>query len=393
MTNRFWLAVTFTLAMSSVFVFTGCTDSIAADEAREQEAFSASYDVRTFRRNRAHRCNAPALPLNAYRKCFILLTLRVNDMNSLLILLVVSGSPDVSKPQNLRQAVDRGVEFIAKAGPASQKSGCIQCHHGPFTIWAQRESKGAGYEVDNKSLVAFESTLLKRFEGASTKKNWLHSLAAFFVLGQPNDWQPNNETAKFLTQAITTTQQEAGNWKAASQFSGQTRPKGEGDQLQTLWNVVALKRLDSREESVADAMKNGLAWVSESPQPESIDARSVRALVEFRFGDKAKAKEMLSHILEDQNEDGSWGWTAGKEGDAWGTGVALYVLGQLRDVIENTPETDKRIDAAQKFLAATQLEDGSWMVPSKLKKSKKEARVASFFGTAWSVMGLARTID
>ena len=140
-------------------------------------------------------------------------------------------------------------------------------------------------------------------------------------------------------------------------------------------------------------MKNGLAWVSESPQPESIDARSVRALVEFRFGDKAKAKEMLSHILEDQNEDGSWGWTAGKEGDAWGTGVALYVLGQLRDVIENTPETDKRIDAAQKFLAATQLEDGSWMVPSKLKKSKKEARVASFFGTAWSVMGLARTID
>lgn len=93
----------------------------------------------------------------------------------------------------------------------------------------------------------------------------------------------------------------------------------------------------------------------------------------------------LDRVLQDQNEDGSWGWLPGEDGDAWATGITLFALSHF-----DADVPAEKVSAAQQFLVAQQTEDGSWKVPTKLS-GKHKSIISSYIGTAWSVMGLART--
>jgi hypothetical protein len=48
------------------------------------------------------------------------------------------------------------------------------------------------------------------------------------------------------------------------------------------------------------------------------------------------------------------------------------------------------IEAARCFLLKSQQPDGSWLVAGKLTENSE---MASYFGTAWAIIGLSRTID
>ena len=74
--------------------------------------------------------------------------------------------------------------------------------------------------------------------------------------------------------------------------------------------------------------------------------------------------------------------------EAFSTGQALYALGRLgRD------GADPAVERAWKFLLATQLPDGSWAVPQDAINTRpRKLNVYTYWGTAWSAIGVLQTL-
>ena len=69
------------------------------------------------------------------------------------------------------------------------------------------------------------------------------------------------------------------------------------------------------------------------------------------------------------------------------TGMAIYAL----SVTSGPAETNVQaaLAKATTFLVDTQQDDGSWAVPGTKKSTQKKATpTASYWGTAWAVIGL-----
>lgn len=290
-------------------------------------------------------------------------------------------------------AITNGLQFLSKAGPEFQgKKGCITCHHGPMTQWASNAGSGMASAVDITSISEVDQKLRNRFKGGKgklDKKNWWRPVqAAFWILGQPDDWNPADDpdATDVLVEAILRHQNDDGSWTAAKQFTGQRRPKGEAHLMQTMWNVLALERVGADDTSVVESRDRAVKWIENANDPQGSDVRAVRLMLEHRLGTQATTQEVLDTILAAQNDDGSWSWLPDEEGDVWATGITLYALGHLRD----NGMTSDAVAAARQFLVRKQTDDGSWKVPTKLKGDHNSV-ISSYFGTAWSVIGLAHT--
>ncbi len=295
---------------------------------------------------------------------------------------------------SVHTTIQRGLEFVGKEGIAFQnKQGCITCHHAPITLWAQRDPQQLGFSIDKDALKPFEAKLLNKYANGKKgpdKNKWRHTLAAYFTLSQPDDWNPSNDKKLLaaMTYEFKAAQQKDGSWVAANQFKSQRRPKGEPHLYQTQWNILAIQRLEKHEPSLQAVREKALKYVRQAPAAKTTDTRAVRVLLEHRLGDPASTKVHLKKLLASQNKDGSWSWIAGEKSDPWATGVVLYVLSFLGDQVDA-----EKIKAAQSYLANTQRKDGSWLTETKMNPEKHDSDIATYFGTAWSVLGLARTAN
>lgn len=265
---------------------------------------------------------------------------------------------------------------------------CVNCHHGPIRGWSLREAARISSAFNANNLEATTDGQLNFLQERAKSyggKKWGHSLAMFYAvsLAETSD-RLDDSLKEQLTEIILDQQTEQGTWRAANQFNNQRRPKGEGQEVQTMWGVLALSKLSSNDE-VSEAKTKALSWLTTAKRGTTIDSRVLRLLLAVRgeTSTSERSDELLSELQGDQHDDGGWGWQKEDESDAWGTGLALYALSQL--------ELTGRSDAVTKgraFLMATQKKNGSWHVEGKLKKNPE---MASYFGTAWAVIGLART--
>ncbi len=149
-----------------------------------------------------------------------------------------------------------------------------------------------------------------------------------------------------------------------------------------MWSVLGLSRVKSDN---AVARKRGLEWIKSIEPGTTIDARALRLLIEQEFGQPESMQTLLKQLLDTQHADGGWGWQPDDPSGAWATGLAMYALSEVK--------TDQRLEShmirARDFLLKTQQEDGSWFVEGKLTKN---AKMSSYFGTVWAVVGLSRTL-
>jgi prenyltransferase beta subunit len=294
--------------------------------------------------------------------------------------MTVAGGAD-----KYRQVVVNAVSFLDGNGAKLEKgASCINCHHAPLRGWALREAARFGLDVDAKGLQDATNDQLQKLSELKDDyrdKQWGHSLSSFYLLGSVDEALKSlpKESVDELAKIIIAEQSPDGSWKAAQQFGNQRRPKRDANQVQTMWSVLALSRLESHEGALA-ARDRGLAWLKSVEPGTTIDARALRLVVEQRWG---KPDQLLKQLLESQHPDGGWGWQPGDPSEAWPTGLALYALSLVGDKAHAAV-----IDSARSFLAKTQKEDGSWLVEGKLTKNSD---MSSYFGTAWAIVGLSRT--
>lgn len=302
-----------------------------------------------------------------------------------------------------REAAARSLPYLADEGDIwIEEKKCVSCHQTGLLIWSHRLARDQGLAVNDAKLEEWTSWAIARQLSERIGENGeilpglagssdLEGTGQLVLGGAFRDAKASGEAKRVgdfekLIGLIRDGQQPEGSWKAGGQLPFQKRPKPETDALSTAWNVLALDVLGDDE-----SRGRALAWLEKSgPKDAKSTEWSVASLLMTdRMGSTGEADAARAQLLSLQNADGGWGWLVGAPSDALATGQALYALG----------ETGLRggdfaaVEMAWQFLVKTQGEDGAWKVPSS-KEAKKGAatEVSNFFGSAWAVIGICRTL-
>ncbi|MEQ1858499.1 MAG: prenyltransferase/squalene oxidase repeat-containing protein [Chthoniobacteraceae bacterium] len=314
-----------------------------------------------------------------------------------------------------RETVRRGLARVTKAASDWQKNKtCFSCHHQTLPMLAMTEAARAGFAMDRAWLESQATTTHKYFAqriedmdegehvpgGATTVGSGLQALA---VTARPADATTTAMVGYLLKiqgvarlngrEPSDLSRVENGRWTTTCR-----RPPMQGsDVADTVLALIGMEKFATAEQrpSLATARAAAEAWLARTPLVTQED-RVWRLWGLHHLGGEPAAKDAARKaIAEAQREDGGWSASDGLESDAFSTGETLFVLCQT-----GAPRTGPMIQRARDYLIRTQLEDGSWLVKSRVKYKAQpyfengdphgEHQFLSTAATAWATAALAQ---
>ena len=309
-------------------------------------------------------------------------------------------------------ALDRALLYVEKDGldwmagrvPVQEGSGCVSCHHVGFALWGHREALRAGLPVPDERVAAMDELEATAREFIATPERGRPVSWGQLLLGR-HDPEQNSDAARTWRSFhghIADALGPAGFWKARGQFPFQNRPRQETDDIATLWTLLALEGSlgalappeesddgDAADPSLAQR-RRALEYLAGAERGQSHEWLAAKLLVERADGSPERAARLLEELLALQHEDGGWSWLPEDPSNAYSTGQGLYAL-----ALAGLPPDHPAIQAGVQYLLETQAEDGSWFVPSRLtsaQESHERDYIYTYWGTAWAVIGLSRTL-
>lgn len=319
--------------------------------------------------------------------------------------------------EQVQQAVERSLVFLEKSAAdwmkgnnqvgqdhgrpilvPGKQAACASCHHVPMTVWCLTEAKKRGLVVKDKTLDRFRQWSLTpylkdpalqpfaqdKFGGAKTSLNTIYLSVSLFA-AQALDEQATEALQKFAAHLLA--KQEAdGSWKSGR--TGYEPPIGDNNEVLTMQAVLVLSSADQRglaPDGWTKGRDRALAWLQKTKPGDSNQALNLRTQIAQRFGKPADLPPLLKQILEQQQPDGGWSQVKDRPSDALATGQTLYVLAQLGHDVRKA-----EMQRGLAFLTRTQLQDGSWWIPSRDKGRKGLA--ISHYGSGWATLGLLQTL-
>jgi squalene-hopene/tetraprenyl-beta-curcumene cyclase len=309
---------------------------------------------------------------------------------------IAPAGADTASPAQVRAAVERSLPYLGKGGQAwIEKQKCTSCHVVPFLLWSHNEARGAGIRLEQQKLDdwtkwSWDFSVNEKDKNGVPGGGGLDTMAQM-ILGRDRSAADAKfmEAAATLAELIVKMQQPDGSWKPGGQLPSQRRPAPETVAATTMWTVLALTSLNKPGEAVTRSRDQALAWVKKNAKPgQSNESLLLCYLLERQFGEPARAVELRKELIGKQNADGGWSWLHGEASDAFATGQTLYALSYA-----GLPAAEPALVRARTFLVSSQRPDGSWYVPTtKKNKQKDNEGLASYWGSAWAVIGLARTL-
>ena len=222
-------------------------------------------------------------------------------------------------------------------------------------------------------------------EAARTRTDEIYQMViAGSLVGTDGD---QGESSRRLKQLLLAARQDDGRWHGQGQLPDQRRPLEETHEVTTLWALHALDLLGYQESATVAAVKKAESLISEeSTSVEHLAGRLLLAVgSELDSVGRRVTDQAVQALVDAQQENGGWGWLLDDPAGPMATGQAMYALALSR--------TDAALDACSRgtqFLLASQAEDGSWPTASTLSRKDREVyEVATDWGTAWAVIGLA----
>lgn len=323
---------------------------------------------------------------------------------------------DKPKPKtNVRLAVQRGLALVTRAASNWQgNKTCFSCHHQTLPMLAMNEAARAGFPLDfawRKSQAEFT---LEYFEqridqmdagkhlpgGAGTAAYGLWALSldqhlpdktttsivSYLLQIQGVQWFDPNKPSK----------PSDGRWIASCQ-----RAPLQGSQIGD--TVLVLSGLEKyataaqrpRVKAARDSAEEYLARAELRNQQD----RLWRLWGLHQLGGDANAKAATrAAILAAQRPDGGWSQTdTDAASDAYSTGQTLFMLCQT-----GTMPDDPAVRRARDYLVESQLDDGSWLVKSRVKVKAQpyfengdphgEHQFLSTAATCWATAALVQVL-
>ena len=300
---------------------------------------------------------------------------------------------DVTPPAEpeLRAVITKGMGYLARGSYEwmAQKN-WKPCHHMTKVLWHNREARMRGFTIDEGKF----NEWLRWSDENKTDIKAGREMTALMKLAMPDKPQPE------LTKIILEGQKPDGSWMPSGQFLGQKRVKTESAANSTRIFLLALAAGDADPKVRDEAMAKAAAFLAKDGASTSVETLAYRALFARRLGKPEEVAAILGEIVKLQHADGGWGWQIKEPAsDSIATGLALYSLQPAAD-----PATTAAISRAQRWLMANQKEDGGWPVdyskisstdrskPEKAKSLKDATMIYSYWGAAWSTLGLLQGV-
>jgi Squalene-hopene cyclase C-terminal domain len=310
-------------------------------------------------------------------------------------------------PEQAHTAVERGLDFLqTDAADWREERKCASCHHGAMTVWTLCEAKSLGYPVDDDTLKDMTKWTKERLANIDQPRDprpgfsMVNTPAVFLgmmSLAVPTQTEVSPIELEQIVGHLVQHQEPDGSW-AWSLAPAQNRPPPvfESDEIVSL---MACLMLDSRASANAsekppadESRERASAWLQLHEPGKSAQARALQLLREVREGKpKAEIESAIERLMSLQHPDGGWGQETDLPSDAFATGQALYFL-SLSGVAKDRPE----IQRAVQFLVSNQNDNGSWPMKSRAHPGAKPMTnpvPITYFGSAWSTMGLMRSLE
>lgn len=303
-----------------------------------------------------------------------------------------------------RQIAQRGLEFLRKdAAEWRTTRKCASCHQGTMTVWALAEAKNQGYPIPAGALTDAADWNRERLVGLDKPRDGdpgtktINSAALFTGLIAATVPRQDAVTAADLERIVDHLRryQEAdGAWLwSPTPAKNRPPPVFESDELATVLSDLVLAAYDSsnpqRHAVRRDSREHAAAWLDKHGATETIQVQAFQLLREVQA--RKPRKEIgtrVARLLNAQRKDGGWSPEEDVPSDAYATGQVLYFL-SFAGVKPERPEIQRAIS----FLALNQQPDGSWFVAPRAHPGEKpfsNPSPISYFGTAWTTMGLMR---
>jgi hypothetical protein len=305
-----------------------------------------------------------------------------------------TAEPDSSVRQRIRASVERGLPYLETAGQSwIENKKCVSCHRISFLTWSFSAAGNKGFEIDRDKLTAWNDWSLQKSlekvkdseepDGARNVDGLAQMMIGSFAY---LDADQRRKSVEQLLPLLLKGQRPDGSWPAAGQLPLQKRPGPETDQVTTMWIALALGQVS--DSSAKQARDKAIQWLEQAGPGTSTEWFSTALLLHHQVGDAEQSATAIKTLRSLQNADGGWGWLLKDKSDALSTGQSLYAL----SVAGVLPE-DPAIQRAREFLLGSQLKDGSWAVPgTKAAKKDRIEETATYWGTAWAVLGLLETL-
>jgi hypothetical protein len=307
--------------------------------------------------------------------------------------------PDSKHLMDAVRTANKGAVLVLKSGREFfNQSGCVACHHSNMTSMMIPVAHAGSLKLDTDTESAIEKStklrwgrteqlLLQRLDPGGAAMNVGYGALALAAANHPGDLTTDAMAINIAGQQLLD-----GSWPRG----GIPRPPMEDSAIHvTAIGVFALAkygppaRRAEWEERIASARK----WLA-ATKPITTDERAMQILgLKWAGATAAELKPYAEALAREQRSDGGWAQTKHLASDAYATGQSLYALSQAGWLAGQARVRSK----AERFLCATQKEDGSWYVKSRSPKFQPYFESGfpyagdqwiSSAATAWATMGL-----
>jgi squalene cyclase len=284
-----------------------------------------------------------------------------------------------------------------------EKTGCVSCHNISLPSMAMVLASERGFEVDEgarkqnirsavASKVFFEPRDMMKLDQIPGQTMTVgYTLMALEAEGYPSD---------ALTDAMAIwaaeTQSADGSWRLTAHRTPIEYSSFTGTALGL--RSMQLYGPPGKRERFARSIAKALEWLERNAARDSED-RNFRLLGLGWGGAGEKViREAVDDVVRQQRPDGGWAQLAGLGSDAYATGQALYALHVGGEIPANHDAYGKGVA----YLLETQLEDGTWLVPTRSRPVQPYFESGfphgpdqwiSCAATSWATMVLTYALD
>lgn len=304
------------------------------------------------------------------------------------LLLCLLTAVTVASGEEASEIAKRSLPFIKEKGLAwIEDRQCASCHQIPSMLWSLKSAVKAGLDDGQETAEWTPWAADWKHWNQTGEKEGVDKVSAAnidtmaaLLLGRDAAVSPAPAWTTDFRAQILKNQQGDGSWKAGGQLPLGKRPPREIHEVTTMWTLLALQGYTGQEVP-AEMLKKADDYLAKAQPGQSTEWHVLKLLL------KSDDTALRETLLKLQHEDGGWGWLSQEPSDAFGTGLALYALART-----GLPTDHAARQKAVQFLKKTQQPDGSWAVPSTRARDKNKVnKTATYWGTAWAVIGLLET--
>jgi hypothetical protein len=300
-----------------------------------------------------------------------------------------------TETDRIRNSVEKAIAVLQKSGPGFTKgTGCVSCHNQSLPQMAVSAARKSGFAVDAQTSVEQVKAVISLFGPA--REMMLQEperipdvpvTVSYALLGLSAEGHAPDATTEAMAITISKHQAQDGHFRTFT-----VRPPLESSEF--TGTALSIRALQIYGKDTEKPIAMARQWL-ESAKPRTHEEAVMRLLgLAWSKANDARLKEAAAAIVASQRPDGGWAQLPGLETDAYATGQALVALRNSGQIQTSDPVYRRGID----FLLRTQMQDGSWLVRSRVFPFQPyresgfphgKDQFISAAGTSWAVLALS----